>query len=85
MLAVAAKNGCTTAQVALVWGMRRGYSVIPKSSHVDHIKENFGALRCHMEEEDLDRVDRISKKYLKRFNNPSKGYGVKLFDGLEDA
>ncbi|CAL8584843.1 hypothetical protein XPA_010426 [Xanthoria parietina] len=85
MLAVAAKNGCTTAQVALVWGMSRGYSVIPKSSHVDHIKENFGALRCHLEEEDLDRVDQISKNYLKRFNNPSKGYGVKLFDGLEDA
>ncbi|KAL8750228.1 MAG: hypothetical protein Q9199_007208 [Rusavskia elegans] len=85
MLAVAAKNGCTTAQVALAWGMSRGYSVIPKSSHVDHIKENFGALDCQLDLEDLDRIDDISEKYLKRFNNPSKDYGVKLFDGLEDA
>ncbi|KAI4261038.1 MAG: hypothetical protein L6R42_003756 [Xanthoria sp. 1 TBL-2021] len=85
MLAVAAKNGCTTAQVALAWGMSRGYSVIPKSSHVNHIKENFGALDCHLEKEDLERIDEISEKHLKRFNNPSKGYGVKLFDGLEDA
>ncbi|KAL8860950.1 MAG: hypothetical protein Q9178_002705 [Gyalolechia marmorata] len=85
MLAVAAKRGCTTAQVALVWGWNRGHSVIPKSSHASHIKENFGALDCHLEEDDLDRIDEISKTYLKRFNNPSKGYGVRLFRGLEDA
>ncbi|KAL8887611.1 MAG: hypothetical protein Q9215_004832 [Flavoplaca cf. flavocitrina] len=85
MLAVAAKSGCTTAQVALAWGMSRGYSVIPKASHINHIKENFGALECHLEKEDLERIDEISKKHLKRFNNPSKGYGIKLFDGLEDA
>ncbi|KAL8706093.1 MAG: hypothetical protein Q9225_007982 [Loekoesia sp. 1 TL-2023] len=85
LLAIAAERGCTAAQVALVWGMSRGTSVIPKSSHVDHIKENFGALDCKLDYEDLDRIDDLSKKYLKRFNNPSKGYGVKLFEGLEDS
>lgn len=85
MLAIAAERGCTTAQVALVWGMSRGYSVIPKSSHVNHIKENFGALKCKLHGGDLDRIDALSKKYLKRFNNPSKDYGAKLFDGLEDS
>ncbi|KAL8670645.1 MAG: hypothetical protein Q9168_004824 [Polycauliona sp. 1 TL-2023] len=85
MLAVAAKRGCSTAQVALAWGMSRGYAVIPKASHVNHMKDNLGALDCHLKKKDLKRIDRISNKYLKRFNNPSKGYGVRLFDGLEDA
>lgn len=85
LLAVAAERGCTPAQVALAWGWSHSDSVIPKSSQVKHIKENFGALNCHLEKEDLRRIDGISKEYLKRFNNPSKGYGIKLFDGLEDA
>ncbi|KAL8650080.1 MAG: hypothetical protein Q9210_004031 [Variospora velana] len=85
MVAIADERGCTTAQVALVWGMSRGYSVIPKSSHLDHIKENFGALGCKLHRGDLDRIDALSDKYLKRFNNPSKSYGVKLFDGLQDS
>ncbi|KAL8811651.1 MAG: hypothetical protein Q9200_001621 [Gallowayella weberi] len=85
LLAVAADRQCTAAQVALVWGWNHSDSVIPKSSQVSHIKENFGALNCHLEKEDLERIDGISKQYLKRFNNPSKDYGVKLFDGLEDA
>ncbi|KAL8732781.1 MAG: hypothetical protein Q9166_002563 [cf. Caloplaca sp. 2 TL-2023] len=85
MLAIAAERGCTSAQVALVWGLSRGYSVIPKSSHVNHIKENYRARDCHLEEDDLDRINELSKKYLKRFNNPSKDYGFKLYDGLEDA
>ncbi|KAL8899295.1 MAG: hypothetical protein Q9207_006272 [Kuettlingeria erythrocarpa] len=85
MRAIAAERGCTTAQVALVWGMSRGYSVIPKSSHVDYIKENFGALECKLNGGDLDRIDGLSKRYLKRFNNPSRDYGVKLFEGLEDS
>ncbi|KAL8800635.1 MAG: hypothetical protein Q9182_005048 [Xanthomendoza sp. 2 TL-2023] len=85
MLSVAAKVKCSTVQVALAWGISRGYSVIPKSSHIGHIKENFEALECHLQEEDLKRIDKISEKYLKRFINPSKAYGIKLFDGLEDA
>ncbi|KAL8935513.1 MAG: hypothetical protein Q9216_005391 [Gyalolechia sp. 2 TL-2023] len=85
MLAIGAERGCTAAQVALAWGMARGTAVIPKSSHVGHIKENFAAFECKLEDGDLDRIDGLSEKYLKRFNNPSEGYGVKLFEGLEDS
>lgn len=85
MLAVAAGRGCTTAQVALVWGWSRGYSVIPKSSHLEHIKENYGAIDCHLNEGDQERIDALSERYLKRFSNPSKGWGVKLYEGLQDS
>lgn len=83
--AIAKDRGCTNAQVALAWGMDRGTSVIPKSQHADRIKENFAAARCKLEEEDYTTIKKLGKKYLKRFNNPSDGWGVPLYEGLEDA
>lgn len=82
---IAKERGCTNVQVALAWGMHRGYSVIPKSQHADRIKENFGSAKCKLEEEDYTAIEMLGKKYLKRFNNPSKGWGVPLYKGLEDA
>lgn len=82
---IAKDRGCTNAQVALAWGMDRGTSVIPKSQHADRIMENFAAARCKLEEEDYTTIKKLGKKYLKRFNNPSDGWGVPLYEGLEDA
>ena len=82
---IARRRGCTNAQVALAWGMGRGTSVIPKSSHVDRIEENFASTKCVLEMEDFEMIEEISKKYTKRFNNPAKGLGVPLFEGLEDT
>lgn len=81
---IAAERDCTPAQVALVWGLRRGTSVIPKSSHADRITENFAALKCEVKDEDFDRVDNLAE-YHNRFNNPGKSWGVKLYEGLEDS
>ena len=79
---IADKRGCTPAQVALAWGMGRGTSVIPKSSHESRIKENFGSKECVLEFDDLVTLQGLERK---RFNNPSSGWGVPLYEGLEDA
>lgn len=81
---IAEKRGCTPAQVVLAWGIRRGYSVIPKSSHIKYINDNFGATKCPLEETDLVTIGELGSE-PKRFNNPSKGWGVHLFRGLTDA
>lgn len=83
MQEIAEKRRCTVAQVALEWGMHRGTSVIPKSGHADRIVENYKASSCGLLVEDLDIIEEMGKKNLKRFNNPSKGWGVSLFGGLE--
>ena len=81
---IAEERGCTAAQVVLRWGMERGTSVIPKSKHEDFIKENIGTLECELDSEDVVKLDELGETPT-RFNNPSKGWGVDLFEGLQDA
>ena len=82
---IALVRRCTPAQVVLAWGLSRGTSVIPKSSHAGRIEENFGSLECVLQEGDLDEITALGKKWVKRFNNPSESWGVKLYEGLDDA
>lgn len=81
---IADKRDCTPAQVAIMWGLSRGTSVIPKSSHKSYITENFYSLECILEEEDFEKMYELGEKHF-RYNNPSKSWGVKLYEGLEDS
>ena len=65
--------------------MGRGISVIPKSSHERWIKENYQSLKCELGVFDLVELKKVGVEYLTRFNNPSEGWGFKLFEGLDDA
>lgn len=80
---IAAKQGCTPAQVVLQWGMQRGTSVIPKSQHKARIEENWESLGCELTGSDLTMLGEGLP--VKRFNNPSKSWGVDLYEGLQDA
>ena len=82
---IAEKRGCTPATVTLAWGISRGTSVIPKSSHAERISENYGALECELEYEDFKVIEELTAKNLMRFNNPSESWGVPLYDGLDGA
>lgn len=78
------KRNCTAAQVSLAWNIARDVVVIPKSSHVEYIEENLATQECALSWSDLRKIDAIEESYVKRFNNPSKGWGVHLFEGLDD-
>jgi len=80
---IAQKRNCTPAQVALAWNLQRDVIVIPKSAHADRIAENFASDKeCILKPKDIEALKHLP---VKRFNNPSKDYGVKLFQGLEDS
>lgn len=81
---IADKRSCTAAQVALAWGMSRGTSVIPKTSHFNRAKENLHSLECVLKKRDLEKIDELGEAY-NRYNNPSNGWGVDLYEGLEDS
>lgn len=62
---------------------REGVNVIPKSGHAGRIRENFETRNCVLNDDDLREMEVLGKAEMKRFNNPSEGWGVDLFDGLE--
>lgn len=79
---IATARECTPAQVLLAWGLKRGTSVIPKSTNKAHIEQNLAAdpARCIA---DADIQTLAAALPVKRFNNPSKSWGVALFEGLD--
>jgi aryl-alcohol dehydrogenase-like predicted oxidoreductase len=58
--ALAARLGCTPAQLALAWLMARDVVPIPGSARVEHLLENLGALEVTLAAADLDEIDRIA-------------------------
>ena len=59
--AIAAENGCTTAQLALAWVLAKGEDIvpIPGTKRVRYLDENIGALDVKLTDEDLKRLDEI--------------------------
>ncbi len=82
---IAKERGCTTAQLALAWGLGRGTGVIPKSKHAEYIRENFEASKCLLQDKDFEEIADLGRNVVKRYNNPSASWGVKLFEGLDGA
>jgi alcohol dehydrogenase (NADP+) len=80
---LAAAKNVTIPQLVLAWGMQRETVVIPKSVHKERILENFGALNVQLEETEMELIALQDRKA--RFNNPSKSWGVDLFDDLDGA
>jgi alcohol dehydrogenase (NADP+) len=78
---LAANKSVSVAQAVLGWGVQRGTVVIPKSTHKGRIEENIGALKVRYSDEEMVRV--LEQDRRARFNDPSKGWGVELFEGLD--
>ena len=56
---IARRSDATPAQVALAWLLRQeGMIVIPKAAHLEHVRDNRGALNIVLTEEDLSALDR---------------------------
>jgi 2,5-diketo-D-gluconate reductase A len=58
---VAAGHGVTPAQVVLRWHVDHGVVVIPKSGHRDRIHSNFDLFGFSLSDEELRRVDGLSR------------------------
>ena len=61
---LAAKKGCTPAQLALAWVLAQGgeFVPIPGASRRAHLEENIGALQVTLTREELQRIDEIAPK-----------------------
>src|SRR5437660_11369620 len=61
---LAAKKGCTPAQLALAWVLAQGQELvpIPGASRRAHLEENIGALQVTLTREELKSIDEIAPK-----------------------
>ncbi|EIW54209.1 Aldo/keto reductase [Trametes versicolor FP-101664 SS1] len=63
---IAKKLNATPAQVLIAWGVKRGYSVIPKSVTPERIESNFQ--QVELPDEDFETLTNLGRKTPKRFN-----------------
>jgi diketogulonate reductase-like aldo/keto reductase len=75
--AVAEKNGWTLAQVLIAWGLKRGYSVLPKSSNESRIKSNANLVT--LSEEDFAAVNKVAEGRWTRFVNMKDTFGYDVW------
>lgn len=69
---IAEKHNKSVGQVMLRWNVQRGVVVIPKSTHVERIKENMDIWDFMLSEEEMHQISSLDKGYV--------GTTVKHFD-----
>lgn len=67
--AIAEKHGKTTAQIILRWHLQRGIVAIPKSTHIERMRENFNVFDFALESEDMATIATLDKKQSSFFSH----------------
>lgn len=59
---IGAKYGKTAAQVILRWHIQRGVAVIPKSTHIERMRENLNVFDFSLTPEDMAAIEALDRK-----------------------
>jgi len=62
LVAVARGHDKTVAQVLLRWSLQHGAIVIPKSVHVERIRENLDVFSFELTDDEMARLDGLSER-----------------------
>lgn len=60
---LADSKGKTVQQVLLMWGLQKGWSVIPKSVNIDRIHKNFELDGWSLEDSDIKVIDSMPERF----------------------
>lgn len=69
---IALSHGKTVGQILLRWNVQRGVVVIPKSTHLERIEENFNIWDFELSDTDMQKISSLDMGY--------NGTAVKHFD-----
>lgn len=75
--AIAEKNGWSLAQVLIAWGLKRGYSVLPKSSNKARIESNVQLVT--LSDDDFAAVNKVAEGRHTRFVNMKDTFGYNVW------
>lgn len=67
--AIGEAYGKTAAQVILRWHLQRGVVVIPKSTHIERMEENFRVFDFKLSSEDMAAISALDKKQSSFFSH----------------
>lgn len=56
---IGAEHGKSVAQVALRWLIQRGVIIIPKSTHVERMRENLDIFNFELTSDDMEQIARL--------------------------
>ena len=70
MKTISKSKGQSPSQILLTWALQKGYSVIPKSTNPDHIKENI-MLENILTTEEIEILDNLEKGHKYAWNPES--------------
>lgn len=63
------KHGKTAAQIILRWHLQRGIVVIPKSTHIERMEENFNVFDFVLSDEEMQMIAALDKKQSAFFSH----------------
>lgn len=66
---IGAKHGKTPAQVMLRWNIQRGVIVIPKSTHIERMEENFDVFDFSLSDEEMNKISALDKNKSSFFSH----------------
>ncbi len=80
---IAEKYGKTTAQIILRWHLQRGVVVIPKTTHIERMKENFNVYDFELTADDMKAIsalDRGTSSFFSHYDPEMVEWFVKMVD-----
>lgn len=81
VLQIGEKYGKTAAQVMLRWNIQRGVVVIPKSTHIERMEENFNVFDFALSDEDMAAIAALDKNESSFFSHQDPSM-VEWFVGM---
>lgn len=69
LLEIAKNHGKTTAQVILRWHIQRGIVVIPKTTHIERMRENFDVFDFTLSDEEMNLISSLDQKESSFFSH----------------
>lgn len=78
---IGAKHGKTAAQVIVRWHMQRGIVAIPKSTHVERMRENIDVFDFELDAEDMAAIQALDRRQSSFFSHTDPAM-VEWFAGL---